>query len=144
MKTTIIAILDLFRFSLGFLSSFGVLTAGFIVYVFQGNSPDFLSFFFDNGVLESYGLILGIFATMLMTWGVQAINDYSGSTVGASSDIQSGVKRNREGAQQIGEDLAKKLSEKKVKEGIFDRNGYVYHGLVSAIAEGVRKGGVKV
>ena len=75
---------------------------------------------------------------------VQAIDDYSGNTLSASSDIQTGVKRNREGAQQIGEDLAKKLSEKKVKEGIFDRNGYVYHGLISAIAEGVRKGGVKV
>jgi geranylgeranylglycerol-phosphate geranylgeranyltransferase len=70
------AIFDLFRFSLGFLSSFGVLTAAFIVYVFKGNSPDFFSFFFDNGVLESFGLVMGIFATMLLTWGVQAINDY--------------------------------------------------------------------
>ncbi len=75
-KTMMKAIFDLFRLTLGLLSSFAVLTAGFIVYVLKGNSPDFITFFFDNGVLEWYGLMMGLFATMLITWGIQAINDY--------------------------------------------------------------------
>lgn len=70
------AILDLFRFTLGFLSSFGVLAAGFIVYRVNENEPDFLHYFFENEVLEWHGLLLGLLATMLLTWAIQAINDY--------------------------------------------------------------------
>jgi 4-hydroxybenzoate polyprenyltransferase len=70
------AILDLFRFTLGFLSSFGVLAASFIVYRVNENESDFLRFFFENDVLEWHGLLLGLLATMLLTWAIQAINDY--------------------------------------------------------------------
>ena len=70
------AILDLLRFTLGILSSFAVLSAGFIVFVLEGSNPDFITFLFNNGVLEWPGLIFGLFATMLLTWGNQAINDY--------------------------------------------------------------------
>ncbi|MHA1977806.1 MAG: UbiA family prenyltransferase [Candidatus Hodarchaeales archaeon] len=69
------AIIDLFRFTLGILGSFAVLSAGFIVYVLEGRSPNFLTFFFDNGVLEWPGLMLGLFAVMLLTWGNQSVND---------------------------------------------------------------------
>ncbi len=70
------AILDLLRFTLGILSSFAVLSAGFIVFVLEGSNPDFITFLFNNGVLEWPGLIFGLFATMLLTWGNQAINDF--------------------------------------------------------------------
>jgi geranylgeranylglycerol-phosphate geranylgeranyltransferase len=70
------AIIDLFRFTLGFLSGFAVLSAGFIVYVLEGNSPNFLTFFLSNGVLEWPGIFMGLFATMLLTWCNQSINDY--------------------------------------------------------------------
>jgi geranylgeranylglycerol-phosphate geranylgeranyltransferase len=70
------ALIDLFRFTLGFLSGFAVLSAGFIVYVLKGNSPDFFNFFFSNEVLEWPGIFLGLLATMLMTWSNQSINDY--------------------------------------------------------------------
>ena len=73
--TQLKAIIDLLRFTLGILSSFAVLSAGFIVYVLEGSSPDFITFFFDNGVLEWPGLIFGLLATMLLTWGNQAVND---------------------------------------------------------------------
>ena len=75
---------------------------------------------------------------------IQAIDDTVGNTVGATSDKQCKVKCNLEGASKIGEDLARKLTAKKIKVGVFDRNGYVYQGLVRAVAEGVRKGGIKV
>ena len=67
---------DLFRFSLGFLSSFGVLAAGFIVFRVSTDDPDFFHFFFENQILEWHGLLLGLFATMLLTWAIQAVNDY--------------------------------------------------------------------
>ena len=74
----------------------------------------------------------------------QAVNDLTGTTLGYSSDYEAKVKRNMEGASAVGENLAKKLVEKKIKEAVYDRNGYVYHGLVKALAEGIRKGGVKL
>lgn len=69
------AIFDLLRFTLGILSSFAVLSAGFIVYVLEGSVPDFVNYFFNNGVLEWPGLLFGLFATMLLTWGNQSVND---------------------------------------------------------------------
>ena len=70
------ALIDLFRFTLGFLTAFAVLSAGFIVYVLKGNAPDFSTFFFSNGVLEWPGIFMGLLATMLLTWCNQSINDY--------------------------------------------------------------------
>ncbi|MFW9904669.1 MAG: UbiA family prenyltransferase [Candidatus Thorarchaeota archaeon] len=66
---------DLFRFSLGILSSFTVLAAGFMVFVFLGGFPDFTSFLFNNGVISIDGLILGMSATLLLTSAIEAIND---------------------------------------------------------------------
>jgi 4-hydroxybenzoate polyprenyltransferase len=74
-KTRIKDYLDLFRFSLGILSSFAVLVAGFIAYVFQGGFPNFISFLFDNGVISIDGLILGMTVTLLLASAIEAIND---------------------------------------------------------------------
>ena len=68
--------LDLFRYTLGILSSLAVLVAGFIVYVLNGATPNFLTFIFNNGVLEFSGLILGLIATILLTFAIESINDY--------------------------------------------------------------------
>jgi geranylgeranylglycerol-phosphate geranylgeranyltransferase len=76
LQKRIKALLDLFRFTLGILSSFAVLASGFIVFVLDGNTADFLTFIFDNGVLEWPGLVLGLLATMMLTWSIQSINDY--------------------------------------------------------------------
>ncbi|MHA1941690.1 MAG: UbiA family prenyltransferase [Candidatus Hodarchaeales archaeon] len=75
-KKQLRAIFDLFRFTLGFLSSLAVLSAGFIVFVLSDNPPDFGQFFFNNNILAWHGLLLGLLATMLLTWAIQAINDY--------------------------------------------------------------------
>jgi len=75
---------------------------------------------------------------------VQAIDDITGKTLSASSDSASGVKRNKEGASKVGLELAKDLQNKKITSGVFDRNGYIYHGIVQAVADGIRKGGVKL
>lgn len=66
---------DLFRLSLGILSSITVLAAGFIVYVLNGGIPNFLSFLFDNGVITIDGLVFGMIATLLLASAIEAIND---------------------------------------------------------------------
>lgn len=48
-----------------------------------------------------------------------------------------------ENASKVGEDLAKKAKGLKVESIVFDRNGYLYHGVVKALAEALRKGGLK-
>ncbi|MGQ9615161.1 MAG: 50S ribosomal protein L18 [Spirochaetota bacterium] len=74
----------------------------------------------------------------------QAIDDDAARTLGASSDIGLKVRRNVEFAVKVGENLAAELLKIGIKEAVFDRNGYPYHGLVKSIAEGLRKGGIKV
>ena len=46
-------------------------------------------------------------------------------------------------AALVGEELAKKAIKKNISKVVFDRGGYKYHGLVKAVAEGARKGGLK-
>ena len=75
---------------------------------------------------------------------VQAIDDESGTTLCSASDAEAGVKSNTEGAHSVGEKLAEKLKKAKVQEAVFDRNGFVYHGIVKSVAEGIRKAGIKV
>lgn len=43
----------------------------------------------------------------------------------------------------VGEDLAKKALGAKIKKVVFDRSGYKYHGLIKALADAVRKGGIE-
>jgi large subunit ribosomal protein L18 len=75
---------------------------------------------------------------------VQAIDDSSGSTLSACSDGDAKVACTVDNAAAIGQKLAADLLAKNVKEVVFDRNGYLYHGLVKSIAEGIRKGGIRV
>jgi large subunit ribosomal protein L18 len=47
------------------------------------------------------------------------------------------------GGAQLGELIGQRLREKSIASVVFDRNGYAYHGVVQAIADGARKAGVK-
>jgi large subunit ribosomal protein L18 len=51
-------------------------------------------------------------------------------------------KANRDAAKAVGEAVAKAALEKQVKNVVFDRSGYVYHGRVKAVAEGAREAGL--
>lgn len=74
----------------------------------------------------------------------QVIDDISHKTLASESDlkIKNGTKSER--ASLVGENLAKKIISLKLKELVFDRGGFKYHGRVLALAEGLRKGGVKI
>lgn len=64
----------------------------------------------------------------------QIIDDNKGETLVAAFGQVAGL---------VGETLAKKALVKKIKEVVFDRGRYQYHGQVKALAEGARKGGLK-
>lgn len=77
---------------------------------------------------------------------VQVIDDAAGATLASASTLEKDlkdVKRNVEGATKLGEIMGKRLLEKNINTVVFDRNGYLYHGVVKAIAEGARKAGIQ-
>jgi large subunit ribosomal protein L18 len=76
---------------------------------------------------------------------VQVVDDSVGHTLAAASTVEKSLKdivRNVEGAGKLGEEIGKRLLEKGIKTVVFDRNGYHYHGIVKAIADGARKAGI--
>lgn len=77
---------------------------------------------------------------------VQVIDDNAGNTVASVSTMEESFKdwrNNVENAAKLGAELGKRLLAKKITTVVFDRNGYLYHGIVKAIAEGARKSGIK-
>jgi large subunit ribosomal protein L18 len=77
---------------------------------------------------------------------VQVIDDEAGKTLVAASSVEKelkGLKNNVEDAAKLGEIVGKRLLEKDIDSVVFDRNGYLYHGIVKSIADGARKAGVK-
>lgn len=79
---------------------------------------------------------------------VQAIDDLNGVTIASASSREKEVVEKKEGdkkeqAKLVGELIARKLKEKRIKTAVFDRNGYLYHGRVKELADAARKGGLK-
>lgn len=74
---------------------------------------------------------------------VQLIDDNNGHTLASShsKEIESGV-ANRQTAFEVGKKIAQKAKDKGIEIVIFDRNGYLYHGKVKALADGAREGGL--
>lgn len=76
---------------------------------------------------------------------VQAIDDAKGQTIVSASTLEkelSAAGRNLEGGKIVGQKIAERLKEKKITKVIFDRNGYLYHGVVKAVADGAREAGL--
>ena len=77
---------------------------------------------------------------------IQIVDDTNGHTLASASTLEKelrSLKINAEGAGKLGEVMGKRLAEKKITSVVFDRNGYLYHGLVKAMAEGARKAGIQ-
>lgn len=78
----------------------------------------------------------------------QVIDDSRGHTMVAASDLEAGLRGQRNGkkktqvAELVGEALARKAAEKGIKAVVFDRGGFKYHGRIKALAEAARKGGL--
>jgi large subunit ribosomal protein L18 len=77
---------------------------------------------------------------------IQVIDDTKGHTLVSASTLEKelkGIRATVPGGAELGELMGKRLLEKNIKSVVFDRNGYLYHGIVKAIADGARKAGVQ-
>ncbi len=75
----------------------------------------------------------------------QIIDDVNGVTlVSASSlELKETYGGNKDAAKEVGKLVAAKAIEKGIKEVVFDRSGYLYHGRVAELATGAREGGLE-
>jgi large subunit ribosomal protein L18 len=83
---------------------------------------------------------------------VQVVDDMNGRTIASASSVDAKVKPalgkksaggNVEGAKAIGRTIAERLLEQGVKRVVFDRNGFLYHGRVKAVADAAREAGLE-
>ena len=78
----------------------------------------------------------------------QVIDDTSGHTLAAASDLEADIRKQRNGkkktqiAELVGAAIARKAVDKGVKAVTLDRGGFRYHGRIKALAEAARKGGL--
>lgn len=80
----------------------------------------------------------------------QVIDDVNGKTLVSASTTEKEIKAKIEGtkgriekSKVVGKAIAERAKAKNIEKVIFDRNGYLYHGRVKAVAEGAREGGLK-
>ena len=76
----------------------------------------------------------------------QIIDDTKGITLASASTLDKEVKTkksNKEAAKEVGTLIAKKALEKNIKSVVYDRGGYIYHGVVKELAEAAREAGLE-
>jgi len=80
----------------------------------------------------------------------QIIDDTTGKTLVSTSTLSKelreearSVKSEMDVCKLVGKQTAKRALEKKILNVVYDRNGYLYHGRVKAVADGAREGGLK-
>ena len=76
---------------------------------------------------------------------VQVIDDVAGVTLVSASTLDKEVKTkyaNKDAAKEVGALIAKRALEKNIKDVVFDRGGYIYHGVVKELADAARNGGL--
>lgn len=73
----------------------------------------------------------------------QAIDDNASATLAAADGKKMGLKANQEDVKQVAAEMAKALAAKNIDAVVFDRNGYLYHGVVASFADALREAGIK-
>ena len=80
----------------------------------------------------------------------QVVDDSQAKTIVTASTLSKdirdqlkSVKGRKDRAKAVGKEVAKRAVEKNIKRVIFDRNGYLYHGVVKSLADGAREGGLE-
>jgi large subunit ribosomal protein L18 len=87
---------------------------------------------------------LTIFRSLSHTYA-QVVDDLSGKTLVSASTLQLKAEKagNKDGAEKVGEEIAKRAKDAGIEKVAFDRNGYRYHGRVKALADAARKAGLQ-
>ena len=73
----------------------------------------------------------------------QVIDDQTGKTLVAENDLKLEKVKKAQKAYTVGKKLAEKTLKKKIKQVIFDRGGFLYHGRIAELAKGAREGGLE-
>lgn len=76
----------------------------------------------------------------------QVIDDEKGVTIAQASTLDKAVKTkksNKEAAKEVGTLVAKRAIEKNIKNVVYDRGGYIYHGIIKELAEAAREAGLE-
>jgi large subunit ribosomal protein L18 len=77
----------------------------------------------------------------------QLIDDLDGRTLVAANSREKGIGEKTgtktDKAKQVGQLIAERAKESGIEQVVFDRNGYLYHGRIKALAEAAREGGLK-
>jgi large subunit ribosomal protein L18 len=74
----------------------------------------------------------------------QAIDDVNAHTLASVDSRKAKLTATKENAATLGAEFAKSLSAKNISEVVYDRNGYLYHGVVAAFADALRDNGIKL
>lgn len=76
---------------------------------------------------------------------VQVIDDSKGTTLVSASSVDMKLENggNIEAAKAVGKEIASRAKKAKIKQVVFDRGGYLYHGRVKALAEAAREAGLE-
>ena len=77
---------------------------------------------------------------------VQAIDDLNQVTIASASTLSKEVKTKTlsiEASKEVGELMGQKLNDLKISKAVFDRGGYIYHGRVKFLADGIREKGIE-
>ncbi|AXX86698.1 MULTISPECIES: 50S ribosomal protein L18 [Malaciobacter] len=74
----------------------------------------------------------------------QAIDDVAGNTLAAANSKTLGLSVTKESASKTAAIIAEGLKAKNIDTVVFDRNGYLYHGVVAAFADALRENGIKL
>ena len=86
---------------------------------------------------------LAVFRSLKQIY-VQAVDDAAGQTIAAASSLEKGMGTgNIEGAKAVGKAIAERLADKGIKNVVFDRGGFLYHGRVKALADAARESGLQ-
>ena len=91
---------------------------------------------------------LSVFKSNKHTYA-QIIDDYAGETLASASTVEDGVVEDAdeltktEQARKVGAEVAERAKEEGIEQVVFDRNGFIYHGRLEAVAEGARETGLE-
>ena len=74
----------------------------------------------------------------------QLVNDVDGKTIASASSLEDGFDGldKTAKAKQVGKLVGERAAEQGIGAAVFDRNGYIYHGRVAAVADGAREAGL--
>lgn len=78
----------------------------------------------------------------------QIVDDEKGATLASASTLilrkgEAGASCNKAGAELVGKEIARLAKENNISRVVFDRNGFIYHGRIKAVADGAREAGLE-